>query len=252
MTDDHPDPMRRPTRYNMMNGLVWLMTGLQPGDSLVFHYSGHGSQQPDYTGVEADGLNETLCPVDFKYAGEIIDDELNRLLVNPLPAGVKLHAIIDACHSGSVMDLPYTATCHAGYLRWESETIPGRPGPYQGTHGGFCVQFGASRDSQAAADTRQLSGGVATGAATFSFIQAIERCGLRISYGALLIEMYNTLQRAGLGGGGPAMGAGIMDAMLSGFLGGGAAFRGQEPVLSANYRKFCIIVFSTLYGMNVC
>ena len=233
MTDDHPDPWRRPTRYNMMNGFTWLMTGLKPGDSLVFHYSGHGSQQRDFSGVEADGLNETLCPLDFRYAGEIIDDELNHILVRPLTQGVKLHAIIDACHSGSVMDLPYMATCHSGYLRWESENNPWRPAPYQGTSGGFCVQFGASRDSQVAADTSKLSGGVATGAATFSFIQAIERRGLRISYGALLVEMYNTLQMAGLGPGGG--GVTSMDSFLLGILGGGAGYRGQEPVLSANY-----------------
>jgi hypothetical protein len=30
-------------------------------------------------------MNETLCPLDFRSAGEIVDDELNRLLVNPLP-----------------------------------------------------------------------------------------------------------------------------------------------------------------------
>ena len=66
MTDDHPDPLRRPTRFNMFQGFTWLMTGLQPGDSLVFHYSGHGSQERDYTGDELDGMNETLCPMDFR------------------------------------------------------------------------------------------------------------------------------------------------------------------------------------------
>jgi hypothetical protein len=47
--------------------------------------AGHGSQQRDYSGEETDGLNETLCPLDFRQAGEIVDDELNRWLVNPLP-----------------------------------------------------------------------------------------------------------------------------------------------------------------------
>ena len=32
----------------------------------------------DYTGEEADGKNETICPVDFKVAGSIVDDDLNR------------------------------------------------------------------------------------------------------------------------------------------------------------------------------
>lgn len=32
-----------------------------------------------------------------------------------------LAAIIDACHSGTVMDLPYSATIQGGYARWNSE-----------------------------------------------------------------------------------------------------------------------------------
>lgn len=37
-----------------------------------------------------------------------------------MPQGVKLHAIIDACHSGSVMDLPFQAHVRGGYAQWES------------------------------------------------------------------------------------------------------------------------------------
>ena len=37
-------------------------TDVQPGDSLFFHYSGHGSQQPDPLGVEEDGMNEVILP----------------------------------------------------------------------------------------------------------------------------------------------------------------------------------------------
>jgi hypothetical protein len=232
MADDHPDPLRRPTKANILNGLLWLMAGLRPGDSLVFHFSGHGSQQRDFTGLEVDGLNECLLPLDHRAAGVIVDDELNRILVNPLPPGVKLHAIIDACHSGSALDLPFTATCHAGYLRWESEYRPGPAVAHKATAGGFCVQLGASRDFQTAADTSVMSGGVPTGAATYSFIAALERRGLQISYGALLVEMYNTLQAAGLGGGGGGGGGG---GFLDSLLGGGGQFRGQEPVLSCGY-----------------
>lgn len=28
--------------------------------------AGHGSQSPDYTGDESDGMNETICPCDFQ------------------------------------------------------------------------------------------------------------------------------------------------------------------------------------------
>jgi metacaspase-1 len=51
---------------------------------------------------------QTILPVDFQNTGEIIDDELHELIVRPLPAGVRLTAVFDSCHSGSVMDLPWS------------------------------------------------------------------------------------------------------------------------------------------------
>ena len=105
--EEEPDPYKRPTKHNMRMALYWLVQGVQPGDSLVFHYSGHGSQQRNYTGDEIDGFDETLCPLDFETQGMIVDDEINATIVKPLPRGAKLHAIIDACHSGTVLDLPF-------------------------------------------------------------------------------------------------------------------------------------------------
>lgn len=87
--------------------MYWLVQGCQPGDSLLFHYSGHGSRQRNYNGDEVDGYDETLCPLDFETQGMIVDDEINATIVKPLIRGVKLHAIIDACHSGTVLDLPF-------------------------------------------------------------------------------------------------------------------------------------------------
>lgn len=245
--ETHPDPMRRPTKANMFMGMQWLITGAQPGDSLVFHYSGHGGQKRDMTGEEMDGMNETLCPMDFQRAGEILDDEINMRLVNPLPQGVRLHAIIDACHSGSVLDLPYQAIVNNGVITWNS-AYAGQTRAWKGTGGGFAVQFSASSDHETAADTAKLSGGVPTGAATFSFIKAIEQKGGKdITYGDLLLGMWHTLHQAGLGaqsggggyGGAPpqTMGGGL-DGMLMAILGGvggGAGFRGQSPTLSSNY-----------------
>jgi metacaspase-1 len=87
--------------------MYWLLQGCQPGDSLLFHFSGHGAQQRNYSGDEVDGYDETLCPLDFETQGMIVDDEINAALVRPLPHGVKLHALIDACHSGTALDLPF-------------------------------------------------------------------------------------------------------------------------------------------------
>lgn len=45
--------------------------------------------------------------MDHEEAGVIVDDEMHAILVHPLPAGCRLTAIMDCCHSGSALDLPY-------------------------------------------------------------------------------------------------------------------------------------------------
>jgi len=102
------DPQNMPTRDNIISGCKWLVDGAKSGDSLFFHYSGHGGSQKDDTGDEVDGKDETICPVDYATAGVIVDDDLHALLVASLPEGVRLTAIMDCCHSGSVFDLPYS------------------------------------------------------------------------------------------------------------------------------------------------
>jgi hypothetical protein len=107
LAEEQTDPYKIPTKHNIRMAMYWLVQGCQPGDSLVFHYSGHGAQQRNYSGDEVDGFDETLCPMDFETQGMIVDDEINAALVRPLPHGVKLHALIDACHSGTALDLPF-------------------------------------------------------------------------------------------------------------------------------------------------
>ena len=110
LTDDQTGPMA-PTKGNIMNALSWLVGGLRPNgkQTVFFHFSGHGSQQEDDDGDEADGLDETICPVDYTRAGMISDDDLKRHFLARIPAGNKLLSIMDCCHSGTVLDLPFYA-----------------------------------------------------------------------------------------------------------------------------------------------
>ena len=62
----------------------------------------------DDDGDEEDGMDETLVPLDYQRNGQIRDDEVFTRMVAPLPEGCQLTVVIDACHSGSVLDLPYT------------------------------------------------------------------------------------------------------------------------------------------------
>lgn len=107
LTDAASDPRSVPTRQNMIAAMHWLVRGAQPGDALFFQYSGHGGQAKASQGDEADGMNETILPLDFERAGQIEDDELHATLVRPLPMGCRLTAIFDSCHSGTALDLPY-------------------------------------------------------------------------------------------------------------------------------------------------
>lgn len=50
---------------------------------------------------------QTLIPVDFQRAGQILDDDLYTHLVKKTQAGVTVTVLMDCCHSGSALDLPY-------------------------------------------------------------------------------------------------------------------------------------------------
>jgi len=99
--------MSQPTKQNILRAMHWLVKDARPNDSLFFHYSGHGGQTKDLDGDEDDGYDEVIYPVDFRQVGHIVDDEMHRIMVQPLPAGVRLTAIFDSCHSGTALDLPY-------------------------------------------------------------------------------------------------------------------------------------------------
>ena len=56
---------------------------------------------------QEDGYDETLVPVDYASAGQIRDDDLFQVLVGAMPSGVVVTCVMDCCHSGTVLDLPY-------------------------------------------------------------------------------------------------------------------------------------------------
>nr|TKR90573.1 hypothetical protein D5086_0000232100 [Populus alba] len=228
LTEEETDPFRRPTKSNMRLALSWLVQGCQPGDSLVFHFSGHGSQKKDQNGDELDGYDETLCPTDFETQGMIVDDEINEIIVKPLSHGVKLHAIIDACHSGTVLDLPFLCRMdRSGKYVWEDHRP--RSGEWKGTSGGEAISFSSCDDDQTSADTSALSKITSTGAMTYSFILAIE-LGHATTYGSLLNAMRSTIRDKT-----NELRGGVITSLISMFL-TGRTFSGevtQEPQLTA-------------------
>ena len=96
----------RATKEGILYGLNWLIKNSKEGDSLVFYYSGHGSQIADtnWNGDEDenDGKDEILCPHNLDWTPKTVlrDDEI-RHIFNQIPKGVNLEVFLDCCHSGT-------------------------------------------------------------------------------------------------------------------------------------------------------
>lgn len=91
------------TRDGIREGLTgWLRSNVRAGDRVVFVFAGHGSQMWDTNGDEADGLDETICPVDVTRGStdaDISDDEIEAWL-NSIPTD-DITVIWDKCHAES-------------------------------------------------------------------------------------------------------------------------------------------------------
>ncbi|KAF4671696.1 Ca(2+)-dependent cysteine protease [Perkinsus olseni] len=180
LTDDGQN--EAPTRENIIRSMRWLVRDAKPGDIFFFHYSGHGAQQEDPLHLEEDGMNETIIPVDVQRSGQITDDVIHEILVDPLPSGARLTSVMDCCHSGTGMDLPFTWLAGRG---WKEDVNP--------WHSRGDVQlFSGCDDSQTSADA--AAGNLKGGAMTTAFCNAI-RSNPQVSYTGLIEELDIEMKR---------------------------------------------------------
>lgn len=114
MTDNQTG-LLYPSKENILKQLTELVNFSNTNNTKEVHlflfYSGHGSYLKDANGDEPDGQDEALCPIDCMTNGYIVDDQIKNIFINKLGSNVTLFTIIDACHSGSVLDLKYTYNC---------------------------------------------------------------------------------------------------------------------------------------------
>ncbi|XVE66566.1 hypothetical protein DITRI_Ditri08aG0088800 [Diplodiscus trichospermus] len=191
LTEEQTDARLIPTKVNIENCLNWLVKEFHSGDSLVFYYSGHGLRQPDFNNDERDGFDETICPVDFLKEGMILDNDIYATIVKPLPVGVTLHAIVDACHSGTILDLEHVYDVEEG--KWIDNKPPS--GVRKQTSGGKAYSICACEDNQVAADTSAFSSKKMNGAMTFILIEEVRRKP-STTYGELLYRMHERIEQA--------------------------------------------------------
>jgi Caspase domain len=107
------DPVKKQelpvTRAGFFEAWHAMLAEARAGDTLLFTYSGHGSQVPVLPGNptgEADGMDETLVLTGYNVSdgrnGElIIDDELDGLFRAAHARGLIVVFVSDSCHSGT-------------------------------------------------------------------------------------------------------------------------------------------------------
>jgi hypothetical protein len=96
----------KPTRNNIINNLKNIVLNSNKYSEIFFHYSGHGTQTIDRNKDEIDSKDEAIVPLDFMSSGFIIDDELYTI-IKDVKCNMKI--VLDSCHSGTCIDLPYVS-----------------------------------------------------------------------------------------------------------------------------------------------
>ena len=163
--ETHPEAC---TRSGMLHALQAFVdeVNADPTCGLAWiHYSGHGSSTRDVSGDESDGMDECLVPVS---GGVILDDELLVLLQGFRNPALRVVCVIDACHSGTMGDLPYTYRVPGSGTTPALALVVPKPQP-QPPLTASVVMFSACLDTQCAGDAwgvlegKKEAGGALTG-----------------------------------------------------------------------------------------
>lgn len=101
------------TRAAILSTFTALVDEAQPGDTLLFYYTGHGARLFDQSGRQLSGYNSTIVPYDARdpalpaeRGGDILDNELRDLIAAATGLGVNVVTIFDSCNSGTATRSP--------------------------------------------------------------------------------------------------------------------------------------------------
>jgi hypothetical protein len=188
--------------------MEWLISGVTAGDTIVMHYSGHGSQMTSNS--EPDGYEEIICPIDLDWMKKVITDKDLAAVFNRVPAGVNTTVILDCCHSGTGLNQNESYSTTAKDVTGDvarpatSKFMAPPAGLVTATrvvdwHASRDINSGAlliacSRANQTSADA--LIDGVPQGAGTASLIRAVKG-NQDITYRQLLDSMTDYMVQNG-------------------------------------------------------
>jgi hypothetical protein len=172
-----------------------LIAPARPGDVVILHFSGHGSQRLDDSSDEVDGWDETIVPYDSRVGTvfDIIDDELNALLAELAERTPNVTVILDSCHSGSGVRAAGLGTAVRQAPRDTRPPLRRQPGPGRGLLEGpddvrplaanYVLISGALPNELA---NEGVFGDRSHGALTYGLVQALENLPPQATYRDLM------------------------------------------------------------------
>ena len=150
----------RATREAITAGMDRILASSNGGDVVVIQYAGHGTQLPDSSGDESDGLDEAWVPYDYNDGEFVIDDDIGGIFDRHRDRGVELVVFTDCCHSGTSTRFFLGPSAHSRYMkvpreieqRYLDKRGAGQAGARFGLTDseGWEIHFAACQDSQSA------------------------------------------------------------------------------------------------------
>lgn len=195
MTDDTEI---KPTKDNIIKEFIKIIQESTPGDTIFFHYSGHGTAIRDYSGDERFGFDSALVPLDCMQSGLITDDYIRLHILSKVVKGVRLIGLLDCCNNGTGFDLKYlyndysnNVSTNLGLINYTNSIKMLRQiiydSPKYPISEGDIMMISGSRDNQYATDA--FINGSSQGAFTFAFLNILQKTNYRISWRNLLKEI---------------------------------------------------------------
>jgi Caspase domain. len=181
----------KPTKENIFNGFNWLLsdrnnvftmlTNKETIESvrnahLTFYFAGHGAQR-----IIDRKKREIISSHDEKY---ILDTEIYDALISKIPETCKLSCVIDACHSGTIVNAPYV-------LRYNGKDYTLNYNGGEKPQGGEVISIAASEDNQKTVELQTTKD--AYGIMTLCLIQILKR--ERVTYLQLLQNLEKEIQK---------------------------------------------------------
>ena len=184
MTDDSEI---KPTIKNILDQLAILAkrTINEVINEVWISYSGHGSYVADRNGDEDDGKDECLVPLDYAQNGVILDDDLNYVL-GLFNHDTRVIFIVDACHSETMLDLPYR------YVSGNKNVIENSKSNVECN----CIMISGCRDNQTSSDAYGINNSKEySGAMTSALLYVLDKFDYTITCWRLLKEMRRFLKQ---------------------------------------------------------